>query len=348
MDQRVDSRRVLGGLGRRWWLILLLTLLGAGAGYAAAATMEPAYQATGSILVGRPFEAANPDKDYIEASQQLAQAYADVASRQPVLEGVVDDLSLSTTWTDLRDRMSADVPEDNPQLIVVTVEASSPGAAAEISNQILDRVVGLSPTQGQVDVEEIQSFVSSRLETLQRDIRNQQLRIDELEQALSVAAPKEIGDLQAQIDASQELLIQWQANYSGLLNFFGEQASPNQLQVLETSVSESTPVRPLVPLYTALAGGAGFFVGLAIAYALEFRREQRLSREFVAAGSAGGTESSRGEPAPPVPPAPTPRQISEGPDGETAQPAVSPKRSGSQERSRSSRPMQMTPGPYPR
>lgn len=237
MNQRVDSVRVLGGVGRRWWLILLLMLVGAGAGYAVAAVTEPAYQATGSLLVGRPFEAANLDKDHIEVSQQLAQAYADVARRRPVLEDVVDELGLNTTWTELRDRTSADVPEVNPQLIVITVEAGSPADASEISNQILDRMVGLSPTQSQ-------------------------------------------------------------------------KSSPNQLQVLETGESKSTPVRPVTPLYTALAGGAGFFVGLALAYALEFRRERTLSREFAARERADRRGLSSTVQAPPPPP-PSPRQGSE-------------------------------------
>jgi capsular polysaccharide biosynthesis protein len=297
MNDRVDLGRVVRG-GRRLSLILLLTLLGAGAGYTVAATMEPVYRATGSILVGRPFQAANPNKEYIEASQQIAQAYADIATRQPVLEGVIDDLGSPITWTQLRDRVSVEVPADNPQLILVAVDASSPGAAARILNELLDSVVQLSPAKSKLEDREIQDFVNSRLETLQRDIRERQRRIDKLELALSDAALEDVDDLQAQIDANQELVIQWQTNYSALLNFFGQDASPNDLQVLKDSGHGSGPVRPVVPLYTALVGGAGFFVGLALAYALEFRRTGGLSKKSASAGRTGVTGPREAVPQP--------------------------------------------------
>jgi capsular polysaccharide biosynthesis protein len=296
MKHRVEAGRITWGLGRRWWVVLLLTLLAAGAGYAAASMMKPVYRATGSILVGRPFTAANPNKEYIEASQQLAQAYADIATRQLVLEGVVDDLGLPLTWTELRDQVSIEVPADNPQLIEVAAEASSPVTAAQVLNQHLDRILQLSPVKSQLEGQEIQFFVKSRLESLQRDIRERQRRIDELERVINDAAPEEIVDLRAQIDANQELVIQWQANYSALLGFNDAGASPNELQILETGETEPTQVRPDVPLYTALAGGAGFFVGLALAYALEFRRERRLSKESVSAARTAGTEPSSAAP----------------------------------------------------
>jgi capsular polysaccharide biosynthesis protein len=292
MKQRVDSGRVARGFGRRWWMILLLTLLVAGAGYAAASRMKPVYSATGSILVGRPFSAANPNKEYIEASQQLAQAYADIATRQPVLEGVVDDLGLPVTWTELRDRVNIEVPADNPGLIVVAAEAGSREAAAQILNLVLDRILQLRPDESRVEGQEIQDFVRSRLETLQEDIRERQRRIDDLERAQGDASPEEIVDLRAQIDANQELVIQWQANYSALLTFRGEQASPNDLQILETSGTQTTQVRPDVPLYTALAGGVGFFLGLALAYWLEFRRKEEMSRGFDSPVGTADTEPS--------------------------------------------------------
>jgi polysaccharide biosynthesis transport protein len=300
MKDRVYADRVAGGALRRWWMILLLALLVAGAGFFAASNLKPVYRAPGSILVGRPFDAANPDKEYIESSQQLAQAYADVATRQPVLEGVVDDLGLAVTWMELRDQVSIEVPADNPQLIEVAVEAGSPETAEQVSNQLLDRILQMSQVESQLEDREIQKFVTSRLETLEQDIRERQRRIDELEESLSVADPLEVANLRAQVDANQELVVRWQTNYSALLSFRGEGASPNDLQVLESGRTQATPVRPDVPLYTALAGGAGLFLGLALAYALEFRRERRLSRESVRAARTTGAEPSGAVPQPEV------------------------------------------------
>jgi hypothetical protein len=87
-------------------------------------------------------------------------------------------------------------------------------------------------------------------------------------------------------------VVQWQVNYSDLLSFRGEETSPNDLQILETSGTQTTQVRPDVPLYTALAGGVGFFLGLALAYWLEFRRKEEMSRGFDSPVGTADTEPS--------------------------------------------------------
>jgi capsular polysaccharide biosynthesis protein len=300
MKHRVDAGRVTWGFLGRWWLILLLTLASAGAGYAAASKMSPVYRAQGSVLVGQPFGAANPGKEYIEASQQLAQAYADIATRQPVLEGVIDDLGLPLTWNDLRNQISIEIPPDNLQLIEVAVEAGNPKVAERILDQLLNRILQLSSVDSQLEAQGIQGFIRSRLKRLQGDIRQRQREIDELERELSAAAPAEIPGLQRSIEAKQDLVIQWQSNYSALLDFLGAGASPNDLEILETSETQATPVRPDVPLYTALAGAAGLFAGLALAYALEFRRERRFLGEVASARNTGDVAFSGVEASPSV------------------------------------------------
>jgi capsular polysaccharide biosynthesis protein len=274
MNERVETRRVILGVARKWWLILLLTLLAGAVGYAASLRIDPTYQAASSILVGQPFQDPNPDKDSIESIQQLTFTYADVISRQPVLAAVVRDLNLDTSWQKLRDWVRVEIPPDNSQLIVVTVEAGSPDLAEKLARGVVKRAITLSPTESQLEAAaETQVFVRSRLETLEDDIRKRQKRIDDLQGVLNASTDdQEIEDLQLRIDNTQRLIIASQETYSSFVNFLAEEEFPNHMQVLEPAEASLTPVRPDVLLYSVLAGGVGFLLALGLAYFLEFRQ----------------------------------------------------------------------------
>lgn len=256
---------------RRWYLLLLLTVGGGVIAYTTSSVVPPVYQATTSILVGQPLQAADLGKEDIETSQQLALTYADVVRRQPVLDSVVNELDLYLTWQDLRDRVRAELPPDNPQLIVLTVEAASPGEAVDIARETADQLVALSPTGAEFQATvDIQDFVRSRLDTIQRDIRREQREVNQLEQELALTGDVLASEsLQRRIEAHQDLIIAWQQNYSSLLGLLEAQESPNYLQLLEEAEADLLPVRPDLILNTTLGAGVGLFLAIAVAYLLE-------------------------------------------------------------------------------
>jgi capsular polysaccharide biosynthesis protein len=297
--ERVETSRVMWGVARRWWLLLTLALMGAAAGYGASLIMPPVYSATTTILVGQPFQVPTVNKDDIEASQQLAFTYADVIRRQPVLENVVRSLKLGTSWQELSTRVTVSLPPQNAQAIVVTTEADSRSEAVAIADEIGDRLIALSPSQSESQGDaEIQEFVRSRLESLQQDIQEGQERIDKLELALSAAqTSEEASDLRVQIEDQASLIIGWQQNYSSLLQSIQEGESPNSLEVLESAVASSDPVRPNVTLNTALGGVIGLFVALGLAYVLEFRGQEQ-TRHKLRSSAGDRPLNSGGQPAP--------------------------------------------------
>ena len=288
MNTDIDGR--MPTVLRRWYLLLLLTIGGAGIGYVASSVVPPVYQATTSILVGQPLQAADLSKDDIEASQQLALTYADVVRRQPILDGVVKSLDLYASWQDLRDRVHTELPPDNPQLIVLTVDAASPGEAVDIASETADQLIALSPTGGEFQAAtDIQDFVRSRLDALQRDIRQRQQQVRQLERELAVAGSALASqDLQRRIEAHQNLIIGWQQNYASLLNLLEAQESPNYLELLERAEADPIPVRPDIILNTGLGAGIGLFLAIGIAYLLEggsrrFQRPRSYEDEFPSA-----------------------------------------------------------------
>lgn len=273
---RVDTRRAIGGIVRRWWLLLPLTLIGATLGYAASFQVRPVYQATTSVFIGQIFEDPNVTKDYVEATQSLTATYADVVRRQPILEDVVTDLRLRAHWTQLRDRVRIHLPPSNPQLIEITVDADSPQDAEVIAAEIADRLVAMSPTESEIaETDTIKSFVQSRLVTLQEDIQDGQRELDFLEgKSDSATSTQDRNTWERRIEAQQKLIADWVTNYSSLLSALATKESPNTLRILETANSSGVPVEPNRRRNTALGAGAALCLAMGIAYALEFRRSR--------------------------------------------------------------------------
>src|SRR5690242_12268064 len=92
---------------RKWlWLIgasVLVAVLGT---YLASFTVVPTYQTSLTLLVGEG--TANPtlSLDEITTSQRIADAYAGMVRRQPVLEAAGKALGLPDSWRDLQNRVT--------------------------------------------------------------------------------------------------------------------------------------------------------------------------------------------------------------------------------------------------
>ncbi|MEA2131995.1 MAG: Chain length determinant protein, partial [Solirubrobacteraceae bacterium] len=65
---------------RWWWVLLIATLLAAGAGYGAATRITKTYEAETQLLVGQ----LNTTVD-LDASGTLARTYAQIGKGRPVL-----------------------------------------------------------------------------------------------------------------------------------------------------------------------------------------------------------------------------------------------------------------------
>jgi hypothetical protein len=255
------------------------------------------YQASVSILVGQPFQTPNLTKDNLEVGQQVALTYADVIQREPVLGAVVRKLNLNMSWDQLSQRVKAVPAAQDPQLIVVTVNDASRQTALAIAAEIARQAIALSPSTAGSQATTTRSFVSSRLAALQSSITAQQARLNQLRNTLKGIQPKPGAAAKGrralkqaraakraraailrQINNEERLLISSQQSYASLGAFFATQQVPNSLQVLESAHASLNPVTSGLILKTALGGVVGFFLGLGLAYMLEFRAEASARR----------------------------------------------------------------------
>lgn len=130
----LDTQGVWRILRFNWLFIVILALLGAGAGAALAFRATPLYTADAQLIVtvtsGATTGELNQGSNY---SQQQARNYAAVASREIVLAPVLEDLRLETDVDGLRKIVSASVPL-NTAIVSISVENPDAELAAKIAN----------------------------------------------------------------------------------------------------------------------------------------------------------------------------------------------------------------------
>jgi succinoglycan biosynthesis transport protein ExoP len=267
----MELRQYIAIAKRWWWLTILLTMAAGVTSYAVSQRQVPVYQATTTLMVGQSIQAVEVNPGDFLTTERLAQTYADMARRQPVLKAVVETLNLKDGWKALQKRVYAGAVRGT-QLLEIRVEASSLEEARVTADEVAHQLILMSPTglQNQ-EQDENQRFVRQRLEGLQAKIGAGQERIKELEAAMAGSlSAQQVQDLQNEINTLESLITDWENTYTQLLIFIDAKRSPNYLAVIEPAQADPDPVRPQTLRNTALAGVVGFLLALGLIFLLEY------------------------------------------------------------------------------
>lgn len=276
-DDRVEVGRAAHGVRRRWALVLILVLIGATIGWLRYERSSPVYQARTSILVGPSLRWSSLTQDAVSVSQDLAHVYGDLAERQPVLQAVVTELQLPSTWQQLRSHVRVSFPSDAPQVLEISVTAPTPDQAAAMAAEIAKQVTGMGPGASQREAA-ARNFAWGQLQAVQEDILSAQERLRRLQTQAFASGVTTPG-----VVAAQQAVVTEQQMYSTLLNVLANHPPTNRLEMLEPAQASSVPIGP--SLIRDVGGGAltGLLIALTLAYIFEFRRrsQARHPREGV-------------------------------------------------------------------
>lgn len=140
----------LTALRKRWLVIVLLAVVGAGIGYYQAQTATPLYRASSEMYVS--LARGDTTGELVQGStytRSLVESFVQLATTPKVLDPVVDDLGLTISSHALAGAVSATSPL-NTVIIQVTAVSKNPDRAAAIANSVAahlsETVVDLSPT----------------------------------------------------------------------------------------------------------------------------------------------------------------------------------------------------------
>lgn len=254
----------------KWlWLMILAVVVAGAASYLASRAVQPLYQTKTSLLVGPGTQSLTLNNYDIYMGQQLAQTYAELVRREPVLKGVVESLGLQRPWTSLVSQISARaVP--NTQLIEIYVVDSDPYRAKVIADETAQQLILQSPTNPNALNPEQAEFTRAQLTDLQQKIQDTQNEVNRLRQELDASnSARQIQNLSSQIALLEQRISNWQISYSQLLLTQGGN-NVAALSVLEEATIPSFPISPNIQMNVLLAAALGLLLAVGGAFLVEY------------------------------------------------------------------------------
>src|SRR5512145_2125489 len=268
MTDSVQLRDLTGFVRRVWWIPVVLAFAGVTLGITTSTSVPPLYRSEATVLVG-PTDGSITQTSTIRASEDLAAFCANMARRQVVLQQVVRRLGLPQSWVELRNQVSAVVPDENLRIVTVTVAAKSQRRANDIANQLVDGLVSLSSEDPS---ENAQAFINEQADNLKAMIAERKDDIDSLEaQARATNNPALKSALHQEANEKKNRLIEWQKVYVELASA-EPTADAGGLQVIDAAAPVTDKGRAGTPKQAVLGGGVGVAVGVLISWLMYRRR----------------------------------------------------------------------------
>lgn len=249
---------------RWWWLLLLAGALAAGTSFWAVRQEPDQYRSQTTLMIGQAIQDPNPSGNQLNLRNQLAQAYADIAMREPVRQATMDELGLE--W--LPEYNVTALP--NRQLIEIVVLDTDPARAQAVASELANQLIQLSPDGSQVGERDRQAFITAQLDRLEEQITATEEEILVKEEALGeLFSAQEIAATQSEINALQSKLSALQSTYAGLLSGTRDEAV-NTLNILEPAYYPTRPVGPNPASTVLVATSMAFVLAAGAAFLLEY------------------------------------------------------------------------------
>lgn len=259
----LELRDLTKPLLKWWWLIVATTLVALVSCYLFVQSQPAIYQARTTLIVGTGvLQDPNPNNSQLGITEQLAQAYADMAQRTLVSQATMDVLGLDVLPT-----YTVNTVTGSPVIEIVVTDAN-PELAQAVAQELVHQLIMHSPV-GQ-EGQDRQLFINEQLGKLERGITDTEAELERRQGELTgLFSAHEIADVQKEIAALQNKLTSLRGDYAALLTS-SHQGSINQITVVEPASLPRQPIAESLMRYLLVAAMAGFVLGAGGAYLLEF------------------------------------------------------------------------------
>ena len=257
-------------------MIVLATVLAAGAAFITSRLQVPVYQATTQLLIDQAPNTQTSDYTDILTSERQARTYAQLITNRPVLEETLVRLGDGISLGAFEDAIDVQLIRDT-QLIEVSVEHTSSIQAANLANML---VTVFSEQNAEPEASRFlasKESLSAQLVRLDEQIQETQNSIDEIGEPKTPSEESEIERLKSE-------LAPYQTSYTDLLQSFEQlrlaeaQSVSNVVQV-EPAIIPTNPIRPRVLMNTALAGVVGAMLAVGTVFLIEYLDDTVKSTE---------------------------------------------------------------------
>jgi non-specific protein-tyrosine kinase len=249
---------------RWWWLMVACVAVATASSYYGTTKMPRIYQATTTVMVGQSLEQVNPNSQDLWMSQQLAQTYAEMVKRQPILQSAAQALGLAYVPSagSISTRQVA-----GTQLLEISVRDTNPERARVLADEIANQLILQSPSAS--EDQQRQDFVKEQLADLQARIESTEAEIEGEREKLEAAnSARAIQQYQANINALEQKLSSYQSTYASLIT--GVRGGTNFISVVEPATTPTRPISPNVQETVFLAAAIGLALAVAGALLIEY------------------------------------------------------------------------------
>lgn len=256
----------------RWaWLIVLCTVLAAGAGFAFSNTQPKVYESSTRLLVNQAETLDRVGYQDILTSQQLTKTFSELLRTRPVLENALADLGLQLTPEQFGRTVRVQAVRDT-MLLTLTASSTDPKHAADAANAVASAFIKENRKAQLGAAADSRSTLQAQLDSLDRDIKSTSDQIDRLRSASASLTPEA---RQSEISRLQATLSQYQLTYTQLLKSeqemrLAESKAYSSLRVVEPAGPSVDPVSPKTAQNTLLAALIGLMLAVGYVVVTEY------------------------------------------------------------------------------
>ena len=256
------------------WLIILGALVAGGVAYLVSRSQTPIYSASARLLIDEaPGSDSSNEYSQLLLEQKLATTYIELIYTRPVMEETIKRLDLDFTSTkhspaeELRQHIEVTVPA-NTQILVITVEDTSPSRAAAIANTI-----------GEVFTDQTEARENLRyaapIENWQTQLNEITEKIESIETSINLAIDNDSVTEVATLSLLETQLKEAQLRYTDIFNNLNEMQlaqaeQSSNLVPIESAVPPRKPISPRVLTNTLLATVVGAMLAVGVIFLIEY------------------------------------------------------------------------------
>jgi non-specific protein-tyrosine kinase len=280
-SESIDLVKYLILLWHWAWLIVLAVVITVVGIYFISKLIPPVYQAKSTILVDMAPSNKSLDYSTLMLSSQLTQTYAQMLTKQPILDEVANRIGILK----VDPKAVTAKPVSNTQLINIFVESTNPQMAADIANMLVtvfaDNVRSLQETRFSASEQSLQAQMSD----IENKIKAANEQLAEITNQLEKDRLSEATN-QSEKDRLETMIANYSQTYAGLLQSY-EQVRLAKAQTLSSIVqiepanAPTFPVRPRTLLNIAVTGLITAILACGIIIAVDFLNDAVKTPEEV-------------------------------------------------------------------
>jgi capsular exopolysaccharide synthesis family protein len=233
----IDIGWIFSVLRRNMWLVIILTIVAAGAAFGATMLMKPVYSATATMLVQPAQSSGSSESSLVSAGQQMALTYSQVVKGRPVMQAAVDATGVKVKPETLAIRVTAESVKDT-NLIRLTVTDAAADQAALLANAIAESFIS------QVKALNADRY-SNTLTSMNNNLTDLNKVITDADQQIKKLNTDNIAE-NVELERLKNLLLQYQDDYNVIqrnhqdLQLEAAQSSEN-IRVVEEAYIQKDP-----------------------------------------------------------------------------------------------------------